>query len=529
MELAQILGALSAPDAYPHPVGTVEVRHTHISAVFLAGPYAYKVKKPVDLAFLDFTTLEKRRHFCLEEVRLNHRLAPRVYLGVVPISLTEGALRIDTPGEVVEWAVWMERLPDEAALGRLVERGAADGELLGEIGRRIAQFHSHAQAGPHVARFGRFPVVARNARENFEQSAVQVGTTVSSEVFGRAGRATNEALERLHDLIEVRALRGVPRDTHGDLHLDHIYSFPERPRPDDLAIVDCVEFNERFRYADPVADAAFLAMDLQFVGRPELGRAFTDAYFEAADDPEGQRLLAFYVSYRAAVRAKVEGFKASEPEVPETARQLALQRSRAHWLLALSALEARDRKPCLVLVGGLPGTGKSTLARNLAEKGGFELVSSDAVRKELAGIPRGESAAAAFGEGIYTSEWNDRTYAECRRRAERAIYLGRRVIVDASFREEARRRQFLELARRWAVPGLLLLRTAGSEAVRERLARRKGDASDADWAVYLRAAEAWEPPGSEALAAIREVPAAADKLQAMDEGLAVLRAEGLAS
>lgn len=527
MDLSRILEALSSPEAYPHPVDSVEVRQTHISAVFLAGPYAYKIKKPLDLGFLDFTTLEKRRHFCLEEVRLNRRLAPGTYLGVVPITLREGALRIDAPGEVVEWAVWMERLPDEAMLSRLLQVGQAGQELFSELGRRMARFHARAEHGHHVSRFGGFTTVARNARENFEQTAAHVGTTVSPQVYERASRATEAALEELRELIEERARRDVPRDCHGDLHLDHIYLFPERPAPGDFVIVDCVEFNERFRYADPVSDAAFLVMDLQFFGRPELRRAFTESYFQERGDEEGTLLLPFYVAYRAAVRAKVEGFKAFEPEVPEEGRRSAACSARAHWLLALAELERPARKPCLVLAGGLPGTGKSAVSRGLGERAGFHVISSDVVRKELAGLAPTDSAASAFGTGLYTPEWNDRTYVECLHRAERALERGERVVVDASFREESRRKEFLGLARTCGVPALFLLRTAGGDVVKDRLDRRRGDASDADWAVYLKAAAAWEEPGEETRAALREIPAAEDKHKAAEAAVAILRAEGL--
>jgi uncharacterized protein len=527
LELARILEELTDPACYPHPVDAVILRQTHISAVFLAGPYAYKLKKPLDLGFLDFTTLEKRRHLCTEEVRLNRRLARGVYLGVVPIAVSAGRLRVDGPGEIVEWAVWMERLPDAGVLGNQVTAGKAGPEVFQELGRRIAAFHGRAEAGEHVSRFGRFPVVARNVRENFEQTRAHVGLTVSGEVFARLRELTEGALAQREPLIESRARRGVPRDTHGDLHLDHVYHFPDRPPPDDLLIIDCIEFNERFRYADPVSDAAFLAMDLAFAGRPDLAAAFESAYFASSQDEEGRELLAFYKAYRAVVRAKVEGFKASEAEVPEPDRSAALERAKAHWLLALSELEEPARRPCLVLCGGLPGTGKSALAKGLTAAAGLRSFSSDLIRKELAGLSPDQSAAGAFGGGIYTAAWNDRTYEECLRRAEAALLRGERALVDASFREEGRRRQFLDLAGRLRVPALFFLRTAGPEVVRERLGRRKAGASDADWAIYTRAADLWEPLGPETRRVLREVPPAETKDGAVQNALLLLRAEGL--
>ncbi len=496
MELAHLIEALSNAAAFSHPVEEVEVRHTHISVVFLAGPFAYKVKKSVNLGFLDFSSLEKRRHFCEEEVRLNRRLAPRVYLGVVPLTRVAAGVKVEGCGEVVEWAVKMERLPENATLEKRLQGGEVGVEVAKGLARKVASFHACAEGGEHVSAFGRFEVVAGNARENFKQAASQVGNTLSWAAFERLQALTEEALVRLRPLIERRAELGIPRDTHGDLHLDHVYLFPERKPPDDLVIIDCIEFNERFRFADPVADMAFLAMDLAFHGRKDLARAFTEEYFRAAGDEEGRSLLSFYVAYRAVVRGKVEGFEVEEKEIPANERCAALIKARGHWLLALGELEEPGRKPVLILVGGLPGTGKSTLARGLTERTHFSLIRSDLVRKELAGVSARTLSPAPFGKGIYSPAWTNRTYVECLRRAERFLFEGKRVIVDASFGEERRRQDFLELAVRLAVPGAFILCQADPEEIRLRLGERRGDASDADWSIYQKAAERWQEIGS---------------------------------
>ena len=308
MELTRLIDALSDPSAYPHPVPAVEVRQTHISVVFLAGPFAYKVKKPVNLGFLDFSSLEQRRHFCEEEVRLNRRLAPAVFRGVVPVVQSGPSIRLEGSGPAVEWAVKMERLPDEATLRVRLERGEVASGLVETLARRVARFHADAEGGPHIAAFGRYEVVAGNAWENFAQAEPLVGTTLSRPVWDRLKALTGEALARLRPLIEARAERRVPPDTHGDLHLEHVYLLPGRQPPADLLIIDCIEFNERFRYADPIADVAFLVMDFHFHGRPDLARVFSQAYLAATGDAEGAALLPFYTAYRAAVRGKVEGF-----------------------------------------------------------------------------------------------------------------------------------------------------------------------------------------------------------------------------
>jgi hypothetical protein len=528
MDIARLIDALRRPEAYPHGVETVEIRQTHISVVALAGAYAYKVKKAVDLGFLDFTTLEKRRHFCEEEVRLNRRLAADVYLGVVPLVESRGGLVVEGEGRAVEYAVKMRRLPGRATLLEHLRRGALTEEALIGLARRVAAFHEHAASGPDIGRYGRWEVVAGNARENLDQSRSHVGECLSEAVFGGLGERLEERLRALRPLIEARARSHVPRDTHGDLHLEHVYLFPERAPPRDLVVIDCIEFNERFRYADPVADMAFLVMDLAFHGRRDLATGFADAYFAAADDAEGRELLPFYVSYRAAVRGKVEGMAAGEDELPAAERRAAVERARAHWLLALAELEAPARRPCLVLVGGLPGTGKTTLAERLADEAGFELVSSDHVRKELAGLGPETSAAAAFGEGIYTPEWDDRTYGACLERASDLLFRGKRVIVDASFREAKRRRTFLEAAVTHGVRGVFLGCSASPDTVERRLAARGGGPSDADWAIYRAAAEAWEADAaSDPRWTVGEVSNDGGADEAVAAALEHLRASGL--
>lgn len=489
MELAGLIHALSDPAAYPFKVSQIEIRQTHISVVFLVESFVYKIKKPVAPGFLDFSTWEKRRHFCEEEVRLNRRLAPDVYLGVVPITQDARRVRMEGTGEAVEWAVKMVRLPEEATLHARLERGEVDSRLVEALARKIAAFHRDARAGGHVASL---ELVSRNLKEVLSQSKRHVGTTISAAVYDRLFKLTEEALRQNGDLIESRAVRGKTRDCHGDLHLDHVYYFPDRPSPNDLVVVDCIEFNERFRFIDPVADVAFAAMDFVYHGYRDLSRTFTAAYFVATGDEEGRALLPLYTSYRAAVRGSVDGMKVTEPEVSEPERQRALASAQAHWLLALGELESASRRPCLFLVGGLPGTGKSTVARALAGRADSEVIRSDVVRKELAGIANEERA----GEATYSPEWNDRTYAACLERAEQMLFEGRRVLIDATFRQERHRQMFLDTARRWCVPCAFIVCSAPPAVVQERLDQRRHDVSDADWSVYLTAASSWEAPSA---------------------------------
>ncbi|HEY0137529.1 MAG TPA: AAA family ATPase, partial [Nannocystis sp.] len=513
MSLTELIAALARPEALGHPPdATVEVVHTHVSVVLLVGDDVYKFKKPQDLDFLDYSTLDRRRHFCELEVTLNRRLAPDVYLGVVEIRRDDaGELRVEGPGEVVEVAVHMRRLPDAAALACRVEQPAddprgVDAAALRTIGARVLGFHRAARRGPEVSAWATFAVVAANARQNFAQLA-DLGR-VSEALLTRLERCTEEALGRHHATIEARARRRIACDTHGDLRLEHIYLFPERPPPGDLVILDCIEFAEQFRCADPIADLAFLVMDLHRVGRRDLATALLAGYFAAYDAPlaalpdstgdvaderaEARALLPLYTAYRATVRAKVEAFKAAEPEVPPAVAAAAAVAARRYLLLALYELQAPALRPCLVLVAGLPGTGKSTLARALAAEG-FGWVRSDAVRKQLAGLPPEAPAHAATGAGIYTAAWTDRTYARCHDLARAALSEGERVVVDANFKTAAQRAPFVALARELGVPLQDFVCEAEPAAVEERLSRRTGDVSDAGITVYRHARAAWEP------------------------------------
>lgn len=504
MLLTDLIAGLRRPEAFGHAAGTpVEVVQTHVSVVFLVGEDVYKLKKPLDLDFLDYSTLERRHHFCELEVQLNRRLAPEVYLGVVEVRrAADGQLRVGGAGELVEYAVHMRRLPDAATLGSRLARGEVDRATMRRIGGKVLGFHRAARRGPAVAAWATFTAVAANARQNFAQLG-ELGV-IGERLLTRLERWTEDALGRHHAVIEGRARRGVACDTHGDLRVDHLYLFPERPPPRDLVILDCIEFSDQFRCADPIADLAFLVMDLRRLGRPELAEALVDGYFAAYDHclaerpgpvheerAEGRALLPFYTAYRATVRGKVDAMKACEPEIGPEAAAVARSSAHRHLLLALRELQPPALRPCLVLVAGLPGTGKSTLARALAAEG-FVWIRSDAVRKQLAGLAPDTPAGAPVGAGIYSPEWTARTYQRCLELARAALHDGERVVVDANFKTIAQRAPFLALAAELGLPAQLLVCAAEPEVVEERLSRRTGDVSDAGVAVYREAAAQWE-------------------------------------
>jgi hypothetical protein len=460
----RLVSRLLDPAAYPHPVDRVELIETHISWVLLAGERVYKIKKPVDLGFLDFTTLARRRRFCHEEVRLNRRLTTDVYLDVAAITGTASAPRLGGEGRAIEFAVVMRRLPAERMLDRLVDEDAAPPELLDDIGRTVARFHAAADTGGEIDELGSIETIRGNWEENFAQTDA-LGPEVLPEEVRRAVREyVTATLEREADRFAARVAAGRSRDCHGDLQAQHVCCV------EPLQIFDCIEFNHRFRFGDVAGEIAFLAMDLERLGRPDLAMRFLNAYLDESGDYEAVPLLDFYRAYRAWVRAKVLSFQGPEQAAEARARfELAGRLVRPH----------RDVR--LMLTSGVMGSGKSTVARRAAARVGAIVVRTDAVRKRLVGVPLRERIGAAFGEGVYGEEMSRRTYDEARRLAEALLRAGWPVILDGSFSRAAERDEAREVAARAGVPSSVLWCDAPDAMLAERLrqrARRQDEVSD---------------------------------------------------
>jgi len=385
-----VVSALSDPGIYPHAVDRVELVETHISWVFLAGDRVYKVKKPVDLGFLDFTTLERRRHFCEEEVRLNRRLTHDVYLGVVELNGRD-AIAFGGPGPTLDVAVMMRRLPHDRMLDELVRRGAAEPGLVEELGRIVARFHAAAPTGGEIDDLGSLSTVSANWAENFAQTT-ELPPEILPEEWRRTLRAWAQAfMRREASRFAARVAAGRIRDCHGDLQAQHVCC------TEPVQIFDCIEFNHRFRYGDVAGEIAFLAMDLDRLGRSELAMRFLNAYLEASGDYEAVPLLDFYRAYRAFVRGKVLSFQIAE-------RPEAATKARDRFALALRYTERRDPRRLLITTGVI-GSGKSSVAREVAARLGAIVVRTDALRKHLAGLALSERRQAGFGEGLYGPRW----------------------------------------------------------------------------------------------------------------------------
>ncbi|MEK7281920.1 MAG: AAA family ATPase, partial [Chloroflexota bacterium] len=410
LNLPPWLLALLRPQTYPHPTQKIELRQTQMSFVLLTGDYAYKIKKAVDLGYLDYTTLEKRRFFCRQEVKLNRRLCRGVYLGVVPIRSYRNRVTLGKKGKILEYAVKMRQLDDGENLDQLLAQDQVTPAMMSRLARKMARFHARAATSPDISRFGDLATIQQNWEENFSQTKGSVGRTLSQETYQAIQDYVGGFMHQQAALFQERIHQSRIRDCHGDLHAAHVnFAGP-------IYVYDCIEFNDRFRYGDVASEIAFLAMDLDFHHRPDLSRALVNSYVAITGDTGLAPLLPFYLCYRAYVRGKVDGFKLDDPLIPTTEKTEALARARRYFKLAQSYF-TQPEKPQLIITTGLVATGKTVLAQALARRLGATLISSDPLRKELAGIPHQEHRFEEFGRGIYSRQFTQKTYQEMLHRA----------------------------------------------------------------------------------------------------------------
>lgn len=496
MSLPTLIQGLLDPTAYPHPVSEVRLIETHISWVLIAGEYAYKIKKPVDLGFLDFSTLDKRKFCCEEEIRLNRRLVPDIYLGTVAITGSETKPRLAGAGTPLEWAVKMRAFPADATLDR-EERVTP--EQIDAIAEQAARFHSEAAHVAETSVFGDPDMVMQPVRENFRQLRSLRLPHALTSLFGHLETWSENEGKRLQAHFGQRKARGFIRDCHGDLHLGNIAWTDNRP-----LIFDCIEFNPALRCIDPVSEAAFLAMDLIHRGLEPLAWRFLNRWLERTGDYEGMQAFRFYLVYRAMVRAKVAGIRAQQDD-PD-AHQEALS------YLKLADRLGQTRQPYLLLMHGYSGSGKTWLSQRLLECLGCIRLRSDVERKRLAGLHATERSGSELAGGIYSADSTRQTFERLRDMADLLMDAGYPVIVDATFLKREARQPFLALARERALPLRIVSLQADTELLRARIHNRQAenrDASEADLSVLENQLQSCEPLEAE-ISALSVVFDAAD-------------------
>ncbi len=464
-----LIAALLERLAANHGGESPRLIETHISWVLLAGERAYKIKKPLDLGFLDFSTLEKRRFFCEEELRLNRRLAPDYYLAVEPISGTLDAPEIGASGEAIEYAVEMWRFPDGSHLDDRHPRAV----WFDAFAVLMADFHQRIARAAPDSHFGRPDAVHQATRENFARLFASTVVADSADLLKGLRDWSEAEFERLRPAIVQRRADGFVRECHGDLHLGNMAWVDGKP-----LVFDCIEFNPNLRWIDIISEIAFLVMDLRARRWPTFAARFLNTWLEAIGDYAGVALLRFYLVYRALVRAKVEAIRAMQADTDETVRNGA--HAAALRYIHLAHAFGQPGKACLIFTRGLSASGKTTLSRPLLERLGAIRIRSDIERKRLFGLRAEDSGAAAIGEGIYSAWAGQRTYARLLELAGGVLRAGYPVIVDAAFLDAARRAPFRELARAIGVPWVILDFDASADTLRRRILQRRGDASDAD-------------------------------------------------
>jgi aminoglycoside phosphotransferase family enzyme/predicted kinase len=479
--------ALLKPSAYPEPTQTVTLVQTHVSFLFLTDSFVYKIKKPVDLGFLNFTTLDRRRFYCEEEVRLNRRLCPDVYLGVVKLRESSDGVTFSNNGQIVDYAVKMRRLPDERMLHRLLQENKVDEADIREIARTIAEFHKDAESNKEIEQYGGLETIINNWDENFRQVADFVGLTLEQNDLELIQEWVNSFFSMHGNLFAERISGGFIRDCDGDIHAENICL------SDRVYIFDCIEFNNRFRYIDTAADIAFLAMDFDYHNKRKFADIFVEEYIAASDDAGLVKVLEFYKIYRAFVRGKVECFRLNDRQMPPDEKDIAKEKAKRHFRLASGYILRRRLTPSLIVFSGLMGTGKTTLASELAFELGLDIARSDVVRKEIALIPENEHPLYGYGEGIYTEDYSHATYERLLKTSEETLESGRTMVIDASFSRKLDRKLFRSLAQRLAVPFFIILTTCPDELAYRRLNSRlksRDNASDGRWELfYLQKAE----------------------------------------
>ena len=516
-----LLQALQDPDLFDHPVSGFEVLETHISWVLLTGSYAYKIKKPVDLGFLDFSTLAKRRHYCHEELRLNRRTAPQIYLDVVGFTGRPEAPVVGGSGAPFEYAVKMVQFPQDRLLDRLAGRGELTPGHVDRLAATVADFHERVAIASVTRPYGTPEAVRRPVRENFLGMRDHLTDPALNRRLDALEAWSEQQHEALRPLFEARRRQGFVRECHGDLHLGNIADLSGRITP-----FDCIEFNDRLRWIDVMSEVAFTSMDLEDRDRPELAARFLDAYLSRTGDYDGLRLAVYYKSYRALVRAKIAAIRLDQPDLD--AEQRRRTQDLLEGYLALAERYTRPPQPALLLNHGPSGAGKTTLSQPLLETVGAVRIRSDVERKRLFGLGPGETSGSAADAGIYTREASDRTYHRLATLAEAVLRAGFPVIVDATFLERQRRRPFAELAERLGVPFAILDYRADPETLRRRVQARQAagrDVSEADTGILERQLEKMEPFSDAETEWVIEldttVPGAAERLrEAVPEAVA---------
>ena len=488
----RLVRALANPALYDPACTAVRILETHISYVLLTGRYAYKIKKAVSLGFLDFTTLAARHFYCERELQLNRRVAPTIYLDVLPITGTPDTPTLGGDGPPLEYAVKMAEFPQDALLTRVLARGELTAAHVETLAAQVAAFHLSAAKADANVRAGSADEILALAVENF----IEIEPLFDHDIDRRDVAALRRWTEREHTrraaLFAGRRQHGFVRECHGDLHLGNIALIDGA-----LTIFDCIEFNDDMRWGDVMGDVAFLVMDLQDRGRADFASRFLNTYLEATGDYAGVQVLRFYVVYRAMVRAKVACMRANQTSQPDAH---GAQMTKCREYLKLARRNAESATPAIVITRGPTGSGKTTHSQGLVALLGAVRIRTDVERKRLHRLPRQARSGSALNAGLYSTADTHRTYAEVARLTRAVAGAGYPVVVDGTFLQRAQRTQFRVLAAELKVPFVIVDFATRTDSLRSRVQARHNiglDASEADVEVLEHQLQAAEPLASD--------------------------------
>jgi len=441
IQRAELIEFLLSPNTYPHLPTEIKHIQTHASDVFVAAPYVYKIKKPVDFGFLDYSTLEKRKYFCEKEYELNKMLCCSAYIGIEIISLKDGKLKLGPGDETIEYSVKMNLLPEQYFLHNLLREGEVSKDDFSKIAEKLMDYYMSQLPSDFIGTFGQPENIKSIIDDNISTSKKFLNETITANSYNTL-KSYNDTIFKNKSGIFIKRMRdGWIRDCHGDLRLEHI-----NLSNNDICIYDCIEFNEKFRYIDIASDIAFLSMDLDYNGYYKFSDFFIDEISGLMNDENINDVLDFYKCYRAIVRGKVDSLKSFEPEVPEDERSRARKNAELFYKLALK-YSLFGSRPAIIVVSGVIGTGKSTIAKALTEELSFDVISSDIVRKKISGVPKFERKYEGYDAGLYSGDVTEKTYSEMFDVAEDIIKNGKSAIIDASFSKKKWREHIVKLSK----------------------------------------------------------------------------------
>lgn len=468
----RMIAFLQQPESYQHVPAAVEIRQTHASILAIAPPYVYKVKKHVNLGFMDFTTLEARKANCEREIQLNSRLCPDLYVGIIPVTSQEGQLSFHGNGKIVDYALQMYQLEEGYFLNQRMEKGEVDISGMEPVLRKLANFYQMQTPDEALQEYGSLASIGKNVLDNLKGIESFVTDTTGKAVLSILGTYVNAFMRRQSALFEKRMQEHRIKDCHGDLHLDHIHI-----KEGNICIYDCIEFNDHFRYSDVAADIAFLCMDLDFHQRQDLAGEVSRHMANLLQDPDMEKLMDFYKCYRACVRAKVAVIQSGETEVSEAGR-LSSRALAAQYLQLGLRYAVLGSVPTVLMVCGRVGTGKSTLARKMAEQLGVFYIGSDEVRKQQAGLPLYIRTDPQKRKNLYTPDVSKALYHTLLQTALEKVQRNQSLVIDATFSQPIYRQPFIESFAQYHIPHLFIELQATNETIKQRLANRENSSQE---------------------------------------------------